>query len=325
MPKGIFAVAFCLGSSVSRAETGVVMVKPYAWSPASDAEPQPYEQFIPRESTSTIVTARSGVINVETGRLAANIRIPSPDDFVNLTAENEKLSLSATIRELETAHSKFPLLRKGIASNLASLRKVLAAYNNGSRKLEGRWYSAGDYAEHLAEEQRTIQKEKRAAQEKLRLEQETIARAEAEKTAKADEEARQVAAAKRRDEIAQEEAERQKHRMVALAVAEEEAASLERAAMASTNRRAAGRSEFNGWTMSSDGHSWQSASESAKQSLAKALAAKSQQGNSANFFYDALDSFYNSSDPAHLRTSLNDITRLTEAASTSVPRSQRNY
>ena len=84
-------------------------------------------------------------------------------------------------------------------------------------------------------------------------------------------------------------------------------------------------SDYNTFTESSNGYTWRSAPESAKQRLCRGLASNSRHGNSAAFFYDAFSTFYDSTDSQILGTSLDTMTRMTEAASTTLPLNQRNY
>jgi hypothetical protein len=66
-----------------------------------------------------------------------------------------------------------------------------------------------------------------------------------------------------------------------------------------------------GW----NGHDWNLASESEKRSLCERFASRSAKGNSADFFYDALNAFYDTSDSGILATPCSDIAALSESAS----------
>jgi hypothetical protein len=87
-------------------------------------------------------------------------------------------------------------------------------------------------------------------------------------------------------------------------------------------RRSAG---FAGWTAVSNGRTWNSAPDSAKQNLCNKMAAITQKGNSAAFYYDAFSTFFDTDDPHILNTSLDGASKLIEASSSSLPLSQRNY
>lgn len=75
----------------------------------------------------------------------------------------------------------------------------------------------------------------------------------------------------------------------------------------------------------SNGNTWRSASESDKRALCERLQLVSTKGNSANFYYDLLDSTYSTTDSYTLRQPINDVIRLGEAASSFLPLEQRNY
>lgn len=69
------------------------------------------------------------------------------------------------------------------------------------------------------------------------------------------------------------------------------------------------------WTSSSNGYTWNKASYSSKMDICRGMASVSSKGNSANFYYDAFENFYDSTDPSILSTSMEDAYRLVEAAS----------
>jgi hypothetical protein len=82
---------------------------------------------------------------------------------------------------------------------------------------------------------------------------------------------------------------------------------------------------FVGWTKWSNGRTWNSASDSDKMDLCRRLASVTTKGNSAAFYYDALNAFYKTTDSQILDTSLDDATRLIEAGSSALPESSRKY
>jgi hypothetical protein len=69
------------------------------------------------------------------------------------------------------------------------------------------------------------------------------------------------------------------------------------------------------FTTSSDGFTWRRASLEQKRALCKAMERSSLKGKSATFFYDALESFYSSTDPSVMRTRIGDTVALMEGAS----------
>lgn len=71
---------------------------------------------------------------------------------------------------------------------------------------------------------------------------------------------------------------------------------------------------FNGWTTSSDGNTWNKAPESAKRDICKKISNYSTTGLDSNYFYDALEEFYNSNDQDILNTTMDTATRLMESA-----------
>ena len=79
------------------------------------------------------------------------------------------------------------------------------------------------------------------------------------------------------------------------------------------------------FTMSSDGNTWNSASEAEKRRMAAGMAATSKNGNSANFYYDALETTYNTNDAYTKRQPMKDVHTLIEAGSSALPKSQRKY
>lgn len=82
---------------------------------------------------------------------------------------------------------------------------------------------------------------------------------------------------------------------------------------------------FAGWNSMSNGRTWNLASESDKRDLCRRLSRASTKGNSANFFYDALNTLYTTTDAKTLDLSLDSATRMIEAASGTFPESSRNY
>ena len=69
------------------------------------------------------------------------------------------------------------------------------------------------------------------------------------------------------------------------------------------------------FTMSSDGHTWNAAPDSAKQQLCQGLSNHSRHGNTPSFFYEAFNTFYRSNDSRILGTSIDDLTQMTESSS----------
>lgn len=77
---------------------------------------------------------------------------------------------------------------------------------------------------------------------------------------------------------------------------------------------------FTGWTLGSNGHTWNSASGSDKRDLCRRLASGSRTGNSADFFLGALNALYSTTDSSILNVTLDDATRLIEAGSSALPK-----
>jgi len=69
------------------------------------------------------------------------------------------------------------------------------------------------------------------------------------------------------------------------------------------------------WTSSSNGYTWNKASYSSKMDICRRMASVSNKGNTANFYYQAFENFYDSTDSSILSTSMEDASRLVEAAS----------
>ena len=79
------------------------------------------------------------------------------------------------------------------------------------------------------------------------------------------------------------------------------------------------------FTKSSNGYDWNSASEAEKRRMAAAMAEVSTQGNSANYYYDAFETFYDTNNPSIKRQKMADIHTLINAGSSTLPTSQRKY
>ena len=75
------------------------------------------------------------------------------------------------------------------------------------------------------------------------------------------------------------------------------------------------RSSSTTFNMSSDGNTWNAASDGEKRQLARALSKNSPHGNSPELFYNAMNTFYRNGDSYIKETSLDDLTKMTEAAS----------
>ena len=85
------------------------------------------------------------------------------------------------------------------------------------------------------------------------------------------------------------------------------------------NSQPAQTSEINGnlvgvFTTNSDGHVWNSATESAKRELCRRLAAASQSGNTASFYYDLIDGTYNTTDENVLQQRIDFVVRFGDAS-----------
>ncbi len=77
------------------------------------------------------------------------------------------------------------------------------------------------------------------------------------------------------------------------------------------------------WTSNSDGNSWVSATDEEKHSLARRLAASSRHGNSENYFFDALESFY--SEPSVRSEKLDSVCSLVDSGGTLLPKRISKY
>ena len=74
-----------------------------------------------------------------------------------------------------------------------------------------------------------------------------------------------------------------------------------------------------------DGFSWRNASDSEKRDLCNRFASASPKGNSANFFYDGLNSMFDTSDSQILQTRLPEAAALLESGSSTLPQNERKY
>jgi len=75
----------------------------------------------------------------------------------------------------------------------------------------------------------------------------------------------------------------------------------------------------------SDGYAWNAASSSDKMKLCRQFAQISTHHCSANYFYDAFNEFYNTTDDGNLSQSIIQMAALFEEASKSLPEDGRNY
>ena len=83
----------------------------------------------------------------------------------------------------------------------------------------------------------------------------------------------------------------------------------------STSSSSSSGSSTTFWTLSSNGYTWNRASYSDKMDICQRMASVSSKGNPSKFYYDAFENFYDSTDPSILSTSMEDVGRLVEAAS----------
>lgn len=78
------------------------------------------------------------------------------------------------------------------------------------------------------------------------------------------------------------------------------------------------------WGPSSNGFTWNNASYSDKMSICRRMERVSD-GSSAQFYFDAFESFYNTTDSSILSTTMDSYSRILDSVSSSLPASQRNY
>lgn len=82
-------------------------------------------------------------------------------------------------------------------------------------------------------------------------------------------------------------------------------------------------------TGSMDGYAWNSASSDSKRALASDISRRLNESGvsdcSTSFIYDALNSFYSSTESSILDTKISDIVGLSVAAAQSLPENERNY
>jgi hypothetical protein len=74
-----------------------------------------------------------------------------------------------------------------------------------------------------------------------------------------------------------------------------------------------------------NGYAWKSASRSEKMKLCREFAQISTHNCSANYFYDAFNAFYNTTDPDNLSMQILSMAALFEDASKMLPEEERNY
>lgn len=82
-------------------------------------------------------------------------------------------------------------------------------------------------------------------------------------------------------------------------------------------------------TGSMDGYAWNNASSDSKRALASDISRRLNESGvsdcSTNFIYDALNSFYSSTESSILDTKISDIVGLCAAAAQSLPENERSY
>ena len=301
---------------------GIVLFRQQYYADAAQADVAEYTDLRTDYDGALVFTFPDGSTHEYAKVLyVGRIAYPNLQLFQNVRTINELDPLKQELERLTRQMSRFPQTAKYLKSYLDALRQECALFNEGKVKYLGRWVTQDGLRKQLE-----LEKQFAEAQRTLRLEQERNAKDSMVAKQIAEEELRRIAEVERKEKERQEErqklaeaqrlAEAQKAGEARLAEAQKEVTSTVKRPKSGT---------FATWTMASDGYSWNAAPESAKQQLCRALAANSRHGNSTAFFYDALGTFYDSTDPVILRTSLDDITRLTEAASTTLPRNRTNY
>jgi tetratricopeptide (TPR) repeat protein len=118
-------------------EEEIVKIEPFATERNREPNDSGYKRYF---------TDKNGkAINIDIRFIAGIVTFPDSDAFQDLTSESSLASLLSKKAELEAVAAKQPRARPHISAPIAALEAEIKRFRGGERKVKGRWLTALEY------------------------------------------------------------------------------------------------------------------------------------------------------------------------------------
>lgn len=162
------SIVTLLASSVSHAQpaadgftvqeqSGIVLVKPQAWSKESEAVVVEFQAFTDRTASGAagagyyeFRTKASDKRQVPAGRIVKMVIYPDPKLVKEVVTQKDRDGLASVVADLKTTMSKFPSTRTYVEPALKKVAEEVALYDSGKVKTGGNWVARETYVTERA-------------------------------------------------------------------------------------------------------------------------------------------------------------------------------
>lgn len=178
-----------------RGEGGIVLEKPYSWSPATEVvSVKEFSRQAKRSELETgyreyFIGSDGKRFSVERDKIAKVIFCPDAEAYTDIADQAQLSPILADINELKSLAAKYPLAKPYLERQMAKLEREISLFRQGGAKIGGTWHTPEEMArlrQEAADRDAKLQAARKAEEERLaaiRAEEERVAM---EKKASAD-------------------------------------------------------------------------------------------------------------------------------------------
>jgi hypothetical protein len=180
-------LATVLGASNLFAKGGIVLEKPYPWSPATEviSVREFSRQAMPGNFETGykeyFVEPNGKKFAIDRVKIAKVIFYPNLEDNTDIQEEAQLSPILGDISELKTLAAKYELAKPYLDRQIAKLQSEISLFRQGARKIGGTWHSAEEIARKRQEA--ADREAKLQAARKVEEEKQAASRADAERAA----------------------------------------------------------------------------------------------------------------------------------------------
>lgn len=150
----LLILTFGLLSQIARAQTGVLVERPFVWSKAGEFVPVEYSKAEPDGGFYNLELPNGSKKRVLATAVATVLRYPIPADFSEINDERGVKAIQTATDTFVAESAKFPTVVPLTTPKIALLKAEISAYQAGNRKYKGRWYNGVQYSQLTAELQK---------------------------------------------------------------------------------------------------------------------------------------------------------------------------
>jgi tetratricopeptide (TPR) repeat protein len=181
------SLATIFGSASLLAESGIVLEKPYPWSPATDLiSVKEFSNLATRDNYESgygeyFIGSDGKRFAIDRNKIVKVIFAVDVRNYTNIVDEAQLSPILADVSELKNLAAKYQLAKPYLDRQIAKLQGEISLFRRGARKVNGTWHSAEETAR---KRQEAADAEARRRQEAADAEAKLQTRREAEKESK---------------------------------------------------------------------------------------------------------------------------------------------